>query len=178
MNGDNEANCKKLVGKYQGVVISNIDPLTQGRLLVKVPDLLGDTNPIWAESASPLSGRQMGMYFVPPVDTGVWIEFQHGSPDYPIWTGCWRGSQIEIPAAALKDPPATPPIIIQSEAQNKIIVSGLPNGGVVLETALGPLGPRIEMDAMGITISAGKGKITIKGSVVDINDNALTIIGA
>jgi hypothetical protein len=95
MNGDGKNKWKgvpELNKKYKGIVSDNIDPLQEGRLQVKVPDLLGDGDCIWAESASPLSGKQMGIYFVPPKGSGVWVEFPCGDSDSPVWTGCWRGS--------------------------------------------------------------------------------------
>lgn len=178
MNGDKQNECQKLNKRYKGIVVTNIDPKNQGRLLVKVPDILSIEPCIWAESASPLAGPQMGMYFVPPTNAGVWVEFQNGDPNFPIWTGCWRGSELDIPQAVLDAPPGVPPIVTQSLTQNKIIISSVPGKGIILETALGELGPRIELDATGITISAGQGMITIKGSLVNINDGALTIMGA
>ena len=31
----------------------------------------------------PLAGNRMGLSFVPPVGSGVWVEFEQGDPDYP-----------------------------------------------------------------------------------------------
>ncbi len=181
MNGNGKGKCKKdpgLEGKFKGIVSSNVDPLNQGRLLVEVPDILGEGISIWAESASPLAGKQMGMYFVPPVKSGVWVEFLSGDPDRPVWTGCWRGSRAEVPADAMTAPQATPPIIIQSEAQNKIIISSTPGEGIILETAARELGPRIVIDKTGITISTSVtgASIKLQGNSVNINNNALTIV--
>jgi hypothetical protein len=175
----NEENCKKMIGIYKGIVVSNIDPYKQGRLLVNVPDVL-DQACIWAESASPLVGPQMGIYLVPPPGSGVWILFQGGDPNYAVWTGCWRGSATDVPAKASLDPPTNPPILIQSITQNKIEISSVPGKGIVIETALGEAGPRIVVDNTGITISTGPeglgASIKLQGKSVNINNNALTII--
>ncbi len=54
MNADGT---KKFYGRYRGTVASNVDPKQLGRLLVVVPDVLGDESCIWAESATPLRRR-------------------------------------------------------------------------------------------------------------------------
>jgi uncharacterized protein involved in type VI secretion and phage assembly len=177
MNGDGKNKWKgvpELNKKYKGIVSDNIDPLQEGRLQVKVPDLLGDGDCIWAESASPLSGKQMGIYFVPPKGSGVWVEFPCGDSDSPVWTGCWRGSKDDLPPAALSVSPKFPPIIIQSESGNKITISSEPGEGIKLETKEG--GPRIVINEEGIEISTGNGaSIKLQNSTVSINNGALDI---
>jgi hypothetical protein len=172
----NEQNGKKFYGKFLGTVVTNVDPLNTGRLLVQVPDVLGSDPCIWATSASPLAGKQMGIYAIPLPGDGVWVEFQDGDPNYAIWTGSWRGSPSEVPAMAMAAPPGAPPIILQSITQNKIIISSVPGDGITLETALGPTGPSLKITAAGIIISDGKGAmITLTGGIVTINQGALVI---
>ena len=36
---------------------------------------------------------------IPPVGANVWVEFEGGDPDYPIWSGCFWGTG-EVPALA------------------------------------------------------------------------------
>jgi hypothetical protein len=176
MNGSNGSS-GKFYGKYRGVVVSNIDPQQLGRLMVKVPDVLGEDPCFWAMPASPVAGPQMGIYAVPPVNAGVWVEFEQGDPNYPIWSGSSRGSVAETPAMALAAPPSSPPIVIQSQAQNRIIVSSVPGDGIRLETAAGPAGPNILISPAGIVLSDGKGgMISIAGGTVMINRGAPTIL--
>jgi hypothetical protein len=166
----------KFYGRYRGVVVSNIDTEKTGRLLVRVQDVLGDDPCIWAESASPVAGMQMGMYAVPPPNSGVWVEFEKGDPDYAVWTGSWRGSSIEVPNEVLTASPATPPIVIQSLTQNRIIISSTPGEGITLETAAGPVGPRIEISATKIKMSVGPlVSIELGPDGVKINGEALVI---
>ena len=40
-----------------------------------------------------------GLFLVPPVGANVWVEFEAGDPDYPIWAGCFWGTG-EVPALA------------------------------------------------------------------------------
>jgi uncharacterized protein involved in type VI secretion and phage assembly len=167
---------KKYLGRYKGTVVSNIDPEQMGRLMVQVPDVLGNDPCIWAESASPLAGAGMGLYFVPPIDSGVWIEFQQGDTDYAIWTGCWRGAMTDVPPLASAAPPTIPPIVLGTQGQNAIVISDVPGptGGILITSNSGAF---ISISQAGITISNGKGAIiTMLGTAVDINTGGLTVL--
>jgi hypothetical protein len=81
----------------------------------------------------------------------------------------------EVPALALAAPPAIPNIVLQTTAQNTLMLSDLPGptGGILLKTTTGAF---ISVNDLGITISNGKGAIiTMLGPTVDINMTALTI---
>ena len=79
-------------GKYRGVVTDNKDPLMIGRVRARVPDVMGDGESGWAMPCAPFGGAAAGLLRLPTVGAGVWIEFEHGDPDYPIWAGCWWGA--------------------------------------------------------------------------------------
>ena len=79
-------------GKYRGVVSDVDDPNSMGRLRASVPEVLGEVDSPWALPCAPYSGDGMGIYAVPPVGAGVWIEFEAGDPARPIWAGCWWGT--------------------------------------------------------------------------------------
>ena len=109
---------EKRYGKYRGMVLNNIDTEQRGRLLVQLPDVLGLGTSSWALPCVPLAGPQMGAYFVPLIGSGVWVEFEGGDPDYPIWTGCFWGSAAEVPPLALAGLPVSPNIVLQTSGQN------------------------------------------------------------
>lgn len=79
-------------GKFRGIVVDNADPNHQGRLKATVPAVLQDVPTGWAYPAAPYAGPGVGVWTVPPVGAGVWIEFEAGEVANPIWTGCWWGS--------------------------------------------------------------------------------------
>jgi uncharacterized protein involved in type VI secretion and phage assembly len=79
----------RFYGKYRGVVSDNQDPETLGRLRAQVPEVLGDVVSPWALPCAPYAGPNEGLYAVPPVGAGVWIEFEAGDPSRPIWCGAW-----------------------------------------------------------------------------------------
>ena len=164
----------KYFGKYRGTVLNNADPMQTGRIQVQVPDVLGTTPSSWAMPCVPLAGIQMGIYVVPPVGAGVWVEFEQGDPDYPIWVGCWWGSASEVPALALAAPPPTPNILLQTVGQNTILLSDVPAGpGITLKTATGAM---LVINETGILISNGKGaSILMSGPTVTINQGAMVI---
>lgn len=161
-------------GKYRGTVVNNVDPLMMGRLLVQVPDVLGLLPSSWAMPCVPFAGPQCGAYLVPTVGAGVWVEFEQGDPDYPIWVGGWWGSAAEVPALALAGNPASPNIVLQTLGQNTILVSDVPGGpGITLKTTTGAM---LVINDAGILISNGKGAtIVMAGPTVTINQGALTI---
>src|SRR5262249_20264314 len=62
-----------------------------GRLTAIVPEVLGVVPSSWALPCTPYAGTQAGLFTVPAVGTGVWIEFEAGDVTRPVWTGCWWG---------------------------------------------------------------------------------------
>ena len=166
---------QRYYGKYRGTVINNIDPESRGRLLLQVPDVGGVSISSWALPCFPFSGRAMGWWAIPQIGAGVWVEFEAGNPDYPIWTGCWYGSSSELPSAATAAPPITPSVVIQSQGQNVIELNDVPGvGGIILKCRSGA---KIEITDIGITIDNGRGaKIELLGPQVSVNSGALAII--
>ncbi|MCB9158263.1 MAG: baseplate assembly protein [Caldilineaceae bacterium] len=163
-------------GKYRGTVVNNVDPMKLGRIQAMVPDVSGFSPTSWAMPCVPLAGIQNGFYTVPVIGSGVWIEFEQGNPDYPIWAGCFWGTAAEIPALAQLVPPAVPGIALQTPLQNGILISDVPGptGGIMLKCATGAM---ILVNDVGITISNGKGAtIVMAGPAVTINNGALAVI--
>jgi uncharacterized protein involved in type VI secretion and phage assembly len=167
---------QKYYGKYRGTVLNNIDPLQIGRLMVQVPDVSNLIPSSWAMPCFPISGKQMGAYMIPQIGAGVWVEFEQGNPDYPIWSGCWYGSAAETPALALAGNPVSPNIVLQTALQNAIVVSDLPGptGGIMLKSTTGAT---IIVNDTGIYIQNGKGaSLVMVGPSVTINNGALVVI--
>jgi hypothetical protein len=167
---------EKHYGKYRGMVLDNVDPMQMGRLLVQVPDISGLLPSSWALPCFPVTGKQMGVFVLPQVGAGVWVEFEQGNQDYPIWTGCFPGSTADLPALALAGNPVSPSIVLQTGLQNTIMISDVPGptGGILLKSSTGAM---ISISSVGITISNGQDAIiTLIGPTVDINSGALTII--
>ena len=87
-----ERQTDRFYGKYRGLVLVNVDPQNQGRLKAVVPEVLGVFPSNWALPCTPYAGLLAGLFTVPMVGTGVWIEFEAGDVNRPVWTGCWWGT--------------------------------------------------------------------------------------
>jgi len=165
-------------GKYRGTVVNNIDPLFAGRLLLEVPDVLSLAPSTWAEPCVPLAGPtglSMGVFIVPPIGAPIWVEFEQGDPDYPIWTGCRWGGPANLPTLARIGLPISPSIVLQTAGQNAIAISDVPGptGGIMIKSTTGAL---ILVNDVGITISNGKGaSILMTGPTITINQGAMVI---
>jgi uncharacterized protein involved in type VI secretion and phage assembly len=130
----------------------------------------------WALPCLPFAGIQSGMFVVPAIGSTVWIEFEQGNPDYPIWVGCFWPTAAEVPALALAAPPAVQQLVIQTELQNTLLVSDVPGptGGIMLKTTTGAV---LSLSETGIIISNGQGAtIALTGPVVTINEGALEVV--
>lgn len=166
----------KYFGKYRGTVLQNIDPEQRARIQVTVPDVGGLLPSSWAMPCVPLAGKAMGTFMVPQIGAGVWVEFEQGDPEYPIWTGGFWGMAAEVPALALAGNPASPSMVFQTGLQNTLSISDLPGptGGIMLKSTTGAM---IVVNDIGITISNGKGAtIVLAGPTVTINNGALVVV--
>jgi uncharacterized protein involved in type VI secretion and phage assembly len=153
-------------GKYRGLVTSRNDPLLLGRIQARVPDLLSEEPTGWAMPCMPFA-----FFPIPPEGAGVWIEFEHGDPDFPIWSGCWWGSRPEVPTQAAA-PPAT--LVLQTTGGSSLLIDDTPGvGSISLTTSAGQ---RITLSATGIEIDNGSGAtITMQGPSVSMNGGALEV---
>ena len=67
------------------MVTENLDPLQQGRLMASVPEIGESVLLNWARPALPIA--DMGAASVPPLGNEVWLEFEGGDLNYPVWIG-------------------------------------------------------------------------------------------
>jgi hypothetical protein len=103
------------------------------------------------------------------VGANVWIEFEEGNPDYPIWGGCFWGDG-EAPK------PAVPEVkVVKTDFATITLNDSLPGAGgiVTIETSSGL---KIVMDIKGIELSNGASSVKLSSNSVSINDGALEVI--
>ncbi len=117
----------------------------------------------------PYAGPDVGFFAIPPEKANVWVEFEGGDPDYPIWSGCFLGPN-EIPAI----PPAQPgevatvkvlktetaSVMLDDKAQSLTIRTG---------------DKKIALTKDEIEITNGKGSVKLIGAMVSINGDALEV---
>jgi len=173
---DEQSVTKKYYGKYRGTVVNNLDPLFSARIQATVPAVTGLIPTTWATPCLPVAGLAEGMYAVPPIGAGVWIEYEEGDMQKPIWTGCYVGTPADVPPIAhAAIPPGVSGYAIGTMLQNNIVVSDVPGptGGIMLKSTTGAT---IIVNDTGIYLQNGKGAaITMVGPTVDVNLGALTI---
>jgi len=152
-------------GKYRGRVTNNDDPDKRGRLQLSVPSLLGDHSN-WAMPSVPYAGPDVGLFAIPPVGAGVWVEFEGGDLNHPIWTGCfWASGQIpsEADNSDVK--------LFKTDTCTIAISDASGHEGITIETAAGV---RLVLNESGLEIDNGQGaNVRIQGPTVFINGSAL-----
>jgi len=89
-------------GKYRGTVVDNKDPKKMARLRLRVPSVLGpDVVSGWATACIPYGGAdQQGCLFIPALGAGVWVEFEGGDREFPIWSGAY----VSLPGGSTEAP--------------------------------------------------------------------------
>jgi len=176
--------CPPFHGKYRGVVTDNADPLKRGRIRATVQDVLGDVETGWALPCFAYAGPQVGLYLIPPKKALVWMEFEQGDPDYPIWTGCFlREGVLDLPLPPVFIDPDRK--ILRTEAWTITLDDSKGGPKLTIESAAGPVPlTRVSIDRTTIKItnelvpgatSPPAATIQLAGNKVSINDNALEV---
>jgi uncharacterized protein involved in type VI secretion and phage assembly len=158
-------------GKYRGIVADNKDPKNMGRLKVWVPEVLGDrqtgVQTGWALPSAPYAGDGVGLFVVPPVNAGVWIEFEAGDASCPIWSGCWW-AEGKLPNRA------TPDLKVLKTASGHTITLDDTGRAEKIEIT-DKHGAKIVMKNSGIEIRKGSQKIELSSRSVTVNGGALEV---
>ena len=162
---------KQFFGKYRGQVTNNADPERIGRVQITVPDVFPHQSR-WAMPCLPFAGAQTGFLALPAVGASVWIEFERGDADFPVWTGSFWTSPAEVPPTiqTLQENSA---VVIESATGNALQLSNspLPLQGILLKTASGAM---ISLSDIAITIANGKGAIIeLVGPSVIVNNKPM-----
>jgi type VI secretion system secreted protein VgrG len=179
-------------GKYRGYVSNVTDPENTGRIKAYVPRLLGEAETGWCMPCTPYAGPDQGLYAIPDVGAGVWIEFEGGDLSRPLWSGMWWGkpatSDIGQPDSTARFAPE------QSEIPKEAYPDRIVDPGVrILKSSLGhyvllddrkdtarvelrdSLGNRIILDKDGLTILAGNQTTINEGNQVTEVDGDATL---
>lgn len=173
------AQLHKVWGKYAGKVVSNDDSQQMGRLQVSCGAVLG-TELVWALPCVPYAGPKVGFYFIPPVDAGVWVEFEGGDVSRAIWTGCYW-AQGDLPPDATS---ADIKLIVTAKATLKIDDS---SGEVVLKNQSGASvtwngdvkteagSATHTVGASGVVSESAPGKVEVGAAGVSVNNGAFKV---
>jgi hypothetical protein len=176
---DDDDGLPRFFGKYRGVVANNNDPDKLGRLLLTVPAVDGmRTN--WALPCTPYAGPGVGMLFLPPVGALVWVEFEGGDPNYPIWVGCFWRQAADVPIVYGRNADDPAKVKVLKTDCTTIIIDDTADTGEVMVTIAKPAvtqypvtltlfsqGAKLETGVCTITVEPEQG-ITAKVSETTI----------
>jgi uncharacterized protein involved in type VI secretion and phage assembly len=168
----------RFYGKYRALVVDNADPENRGRMKLSIPSVLGsEVVSGWALPCTPYGGAaDQGFFFIPEVDSAVWVEFESGLLDYPIWVGSfWAkpGGASEVPKPGDAQSPPTRKII-RTLKGNSIEMEDKDSEEVFIITYNdGSKTNVVTMDKEGIAIvDANQNKVTLDSNGVLIEDKS------
>lgn len=168
---------RRFFGKYRGKVTSNLDPLQLGRVQVSVPAIFGSERLSWAMPCTPYAGKGVGWFAVPPLNANVWVEFEGGDPDYPIWTGCfWEkfenpAQPLALPTTKMLKTEGFKILINDAQGIGKLSIESLPEG-------IGGLPLKVELDAtQGVEINTSNiATVKVKPNEIEIKIGETSVL--
>lgn len=166
-------------GKYRGLVADNQDPEKRGRLRVRVPSVLGDQLTDWALPCFPIGGLAgQGLFAVPEMNAQLWIEFEEGDLQHPIWTGTFYQQQADVPGSPYGSSKSPQSYVLQTSGGHQLRFEG--NERVLLEhqsgaaVELGTDGSAVLRDRYGNSLSMAADGVRLSAATMIVLD-ALTI---
>ena len=155
----------RFFGKYRGTVSNIDDPDNLGRIMALVPSVLDQVPVGWALPAFPFTGDGCGHVMLPAVGAMVWIEFEGGNIDFPIWTGgFFLNGQRPVPDTAGAH-------VIVTQGGHKLVLDDDADKVTVEHAA----GAQIELTATGITLSIGACKMEMSLTAISFNQGVVKI---
>jgi len=176
----NEMIPRHFFGKYRGKVSNNKDPLGIGRIQAVVeavaPDMLN-----WAMPCTPYAGPQEGFFMMPPVGANVWVEFEGGDPNYPIWSGgFWGEKQDQKPPTDATGPEMkvlqTEKMVLSFDDKNTKLTAKLKpkadkGGGQTMSLTMDEKAIILTAKQVTITITPDKVEIKKGSTIIELTDN-------
>jgi Rhs element Vgr protein len=174
-------------GLQIGVVLDldDTDAGGQYRVKVKVPTITSGNEGIWARVATLDAGPERGVYFRPQVNDEVILGFLNDDPREPVILGYMHSKDTNKSALPetegnleygfvtkekikliFDDTNKRMTLSVKTTTGEKSIILNDDSGAMELKDENSN---SIKMEASGITISAGTGNVTIKGTQVLIN---------
>lgn len=152
-------------GKYRGLVTDVADPENRCRIKASVPALLDDKTTGWAMPVLPFAGDGHGMVMLPAVGSGVWIEFEAGRLDSPIWSGGWFANDQR------PDPQGEKVRVIVSEQGHQFVLDDDANEVILKHSG----GAEIKLTSSGIELTYQACKIEISATAISLNNGLIKV---
>ena len=155
------------LGKYRGIVTSQPDK--QGRISVSVPDVFPDGTTKPAMPSVPYAGEGVGFFAIPKENSKVWVEFEQGDPDAPIWSGCfWDEEEDDGPDSS----PNADKKVIRTKHCTITLSDVQGDTGITLQ-----VGDSIKLIIKddSIELTTGQGSLVLSGAQLSVNNGALEV---
>lgn len=94
---EERAKTKRINGIVTALVTNNKDPEGLGRVKVKFPWLVEESESDWAKVMCFMGGKERGGFFLPEIDDEVLVAFEHGEINYPYVIGALWNSEDKPP---------------------------------------------------------------------------------
>jgi uncharacterized protein involved in type VI secretion and phage assembly len=172
------ARAGRITGVVIGVVTNNKDEEGLGRVKVRFPWLSEADESHWARIATPMAGKERGIYFLPEVDDEVLVAFEHGDARFPYVIGAlWNGKE---PPPAKNEDGKNNLRIIKSRSGHMIklndekgketieIIDNREKNSIVIDTVKNAITITSDKD---ISLSAPKGTIKLEASNIEIKSS-------
>jgi phage baseplate assembly protein V len=159
----------RITGVVTAVVTNVEDPEGLHRVKLRFPWLSDDEESFWARVATPMAGKDRGLYLLPEVDDEVLVAFEHGDPRFPYVVGSLWNKNAKPPAEStqkndkrsLTSRSGHVIRLDDTEGAEKIeIVDKSEKNSVVISTSDNTITITADAD---ITIKSADGKLVLEG---------------
>ena len=157
------------VGFYRGIVSNTNDPEKRGRIKCLIPDILGSKiESAWCEPCVPVAYDRGGDFCLPHTKETVWIVFEKGDPNYPIYLGNWWSKET------------TPLGKSYNTSKDKVRIINYANCTIIMKN--GEILINVSDGAFDLKIAQGKvtveGNLEVKGNISCQNLDASNVVRA
>ncbi len=162
-------------GVVTGVVTNNQDPEKLGRVRVRFPWLSGSEESAWARVASPMAGKERGLWILPEVDDEVLVAFERGDPRFPYVLGALWSSKAPPPETneggkndvrVLRSRSGHEVRLDDKDGEERIeIVDGSGRNSIVISTRDDTITVQAEAD---VVIRSGGGRLVLEGKGIEL----------
>ena len=183
---------KRCPGVVIGIVVGHKDPRGEGRVQIKFPTLPEIREYPWAPLATPLAGKNRGMYFLPEKDDEVLVTFEQGDFDHPyivgfLWNGVDRPPESDHKNRVIltpgghtlrfEDTDGKKKVILKTDAGHEIVMDDTVPQKITVKTKGGN---KVEISDVppGISITAPVGQVMVQCLQASITATALLSVTA
>lgn len=180
LSSDLARHVDKYYGKYAGFAAEEVEPDAHGAIMVEIPGFTRAGFPVRARPCLPYAH-----FFVPHAGARLWIEFEGGNRDFPLWVGAWYPADSapeEVRAQpqthrVIQTPAGHTIELSDEEGAEKIVIRHKDNSFVALQADGSVLVSNTE--GAYLFLNADNGQTTLssrQGHLVSMTDDAAMMV--